>query len=240
MVVNIVYRVRPIDPTLLVHPIPSEAYLYYNAVTCKDHNDSHLSREMLRHRCEAITRQAHIERRAGNIPQKSTIVINNVYRLETNHGWLIDIMEMTKWYNLSLWIIVNRRCDLDFLWRVDYIYLYRERDVRYVLARIPRRGDIPKIPRKTHLYQCWVISVWDRRRPNTLLKCFDPYGYKVIQRCIRRRIWRRWIRELIIIGRISQRWKPRALWIMHRAYIPGSKYYQESRENFYSLTSRHS
>lgn len=221
------------------------AFLYYDGSSRTDHLGNSLTEEFFQHRCDAITQQAHQDRRRGNTPQEATIILDNAddVSLPTRKG-VFSIATGANWSCATVWMIYReyRNIHSKILQMADRYYLFREQDVQSVLGEIPascRTTDTVHIPLRTREYQWWKISRWSRGRPlegalgRTGLRCFEPPGFRVLRRCLRQRLWRKWIRELLIMGRFAKRWKPRAQFLLHQAYSPRGRHYLEAQTRWY-------
>ena len=214
-------------------PQQSGAFLYFNATTRTDYTGDPLSENLFYQRLCAIGEQAHFERGNQMIPQDTTIVIDCADKFSRLPSFLAGIS--TKWCRISVWLIfdeyknISRRVIRD----AECYYMFRRTDVRSVLDKIPVSNRNINISNDlfsiSHSLQWWKITRWrrSRRAEGTLgwinVKCVD--FFPAMKRCMRRFVWRRWIRELIVIGRFVKRLKPRALFLQHKAYAPGGCHY---------------
>ena len=207
-----------------------------------------MSEELFRHRCNAMTHQAHQDRSNGVTPQESTVILDNVDNVSLlTRRAVFSAATGVNWLCVTVWMIYREYCNIHsrILNLADRYYLFREQDVRSILDAIPasRRGT-DHIPLRTGKLQWWKISRWRRPREGALgrtkLRCFEAPGFRVLRRCLRRRLWRKWIRELVIIGRNARRWKPRARFLHHKAYAPGGRHYLEAEKRWTEMRGLHS
>ena len=225
--------------TSLIPPRKTTAFLYYDAETETDHMGNPFPSTMFVQRISAMRLQSLQDRTSGKTPQDATVVVDNANR--DVEGLAIHGGE---WFCITVWVIFRKYRDIPerFLQNADRYYLFREQDVQRVLDTIPasRRGT-DQIPLRTGKLQWWLISRWKRGRPRdgalgwTKLRCFEAPGFRVLRRCLRRRLWRKWIRELVIIGRNARRWKPRACFLRHRAYAPRGHHCLEAEKRWNAM-----
>lgn len=209
----------------LLPPRDTVAYFYCDAARNRP-----MTLATFCHRIDATCQQAHRERARGEQPQEATFVLDNAPPLLR-----LDACLHTHWTRMTIWLVYDRLDAIpgSTLHAVTYFYLFRADDVQHVMNTIPQshhgHGQDPNyLPIRQHSHQCWVIPRWHRgiRRNDggplgrIPVRLFEAPVYYCLREALRRRRWKKWIRQWIVMARFRKRLVPRATLLMHRACKP--------------------